>query len=190
MIYNEFLGIVGTNVNLVGKVNLALSVKETYRPMSKVIIEAANITLLSDAEVSAGYTLLHANETILMEEGAKIFSLRKNTCNIDSSSSSKDLFVCIKPNTLENTLTENLVTVNFREQFPKQDKLETFSSVLTGLMHNYTTYLISYKEIGLYSALVEGPRIGICTTNLTLVDSSIETSGHGCLGDEGLGRGR
>ena len=29
MIYNEFLGIVGTNINLVGKVNLALRVKET-----------------------------------------------------------------------------------------------------------------------------------------------------------------
>ena len=76
---------------------------ESYGPKSKVIIEAANITLYSGAEVNSGYTLLSANETIQMMEGTKIASLRENTCNMDPHSS--DLFVCIKPYSLKDELT-------------------------------------------------------------------------------------
>ena len=109
--YHEFLGIVGTNVNLVGEVTLAASVKDAYKPQSKVIIEAANITLFSDAHVSAGYTLMHANHTLELMEGAKISTLRENTCNTDRFS--KDLFTCIKPNSLEDALTQTMITANF-----------------------------------------------------------------------------
>ena len=56
-------------------------------------------------------------------------------------------------------------------------------------MHNYTTYLVANQKIEMQATAVEGPRIGICTTELTMVDSKIEASGHGCVSDEGLGHG-
>ena len=94
--YKEFLGIEGVNVNIVGRFDLAPDLKDSYKPQSKVILGAANITLYGTAEVKAGYTLMHANETLLMLEGAKVSSLRENTCNVDEDS--KDLFVCIARN--------------------------------------------------------------------------------------------
>ena len=70
ILYKEFFGIEGNNVELIGKIDVAPQVKSTYLPLSKVIVGAANITLFGTAEVKAGYTLLHANTTLLMLEGS------------------------------------------------------------------------------------------------------------------------
>ena len=64
ILYHQFIAVQGANINLVGEMKLASNVMESYGPRSKVIIEAANITLYSGAEVNAGYTLLSANETL------------------------------------------------------------------------------------------------------------------------------
>ena len=57
-------------------------------------------------------------------------------------------------------------------------------------MHNYTTYLVANEQVILNSASIEGPRIGICTTNFTMLDSELNATGKGCMGDEGLSRGK
>ena len=56
-------------------------------------------------------------------------------------------------------------------------------------MHNYTNYLLANNQINLYGASVTGTRIGMCSTNLTMIDTSIDVSGRGCDGDEGSGAG-
>ena len=178
ILYKEFFGIEGNNVELIGKIDVAPDTKPTYLPLSKVIIGAANITLFGTAEVKAGYTLLHANETLLMLEGSRIASLKENTCNEDAKS--KDLFRCMERNSLLTNLTDDSLTAAFQKQFPRTEKLATFHSVLMDLMQNYTTYMISYGELSLFGADVSGPRIGICASNVTMVDTAIDASGFGC----------
>jgi len=109
--YREFFGIEGANVNIIGNIDLADGLKDSYKPHSKVIIGAANITLFGTAKIKAGYTLLHANETLLMLEGSKVKSLRSNTCNVDEKS--KDLFVCIKRNSLLDELDSHYLATTF-----------------------------------------------------------------------------
>lgn len=133
------------------------------------MVEAANITIFSESVVSAGYTLLEANDTVEMMEGSRVDSLRENSCNVDRFS--QDLFLCFDKTTLDSNLTEALVSANFQKQFHTQDKIPTFRSVMTGLTKNYTTYIVAYNHVRLNSAQVSGPRIGICTTNLTLINS-------------------
>ena len=60
---------------------------------------------------------------------------------------------------------------------------------MAGVMHNYTTYLTANGQIRLFDADIAGPRIGLCSTNITLIDTKIDVSGRGCEGDQGLGRG-
>ena len=38
-------------------------------------------------------------------------------------------------------------------------------------------------------SVVSAPRIGFCSQNITLVNTSIDTSGFGCSSDQGLGKG-
>lgn len=151
-------------------------------------MEGQNVTLFADAEVQGGYTLFHANRTLQLMEGSKVRSYRENTCNLDVNAT--DMFVCIERNSLQEELTPEYLTDRFNKQFPHQEKLPTFTSVLSGLMHNYTNYFISNNELLLLSTMIEGPRIGVCATNITMQDSSINASGHGCMGDEGIGRGQ
>ena len=105
------MGIEGNNVELIGKIDLSPEVKSTYQPISKVIVGAANITLFGTAEVKAGYTLLHANETLLLLEGSRIASLRESTCNEDIKS--KDLFRCLERNSMLSNLTDETLTKAF-----------------------------------------------------------------------------
>ena len=111
IVYKEFFGIEGNNIDLIGKIDVSADLKPTYLPLTKVIIGAANITLFGTAEVNAGYTLLHSNETVMMLEGSRIASLRENTCNEDTQS--KDLFRCIERNSRLNNLTDESLTKAF-----------------------------------------------------------------------------
>lgn len=90
---------------------MAPLVKPTYHPVSKVVIGAANITFFGTAQVKAGYTLLHANETLLMLDGSRVESLRSNTCN--ENKRSKDLFRCIERNSLLQNLTSDVLSSSF-----------------------------------------------------------------------------
>ena len=56
-------------------------------------------------------------------------------------------------------------------------------------MTNYTTFLIANDQMNILKSSIEGPRIGLCATNMTLAESKVDASGHGCLSDEGLGAG-
>ena len=82
-------------------------------------------------------------------EGSSIISLRENTCNLDSNT--KDLYICFPSNSLDDKLTNNLIAKNYESQFPSQfttdEDKDGISFVLTGLMHNYTTYLVANEHI-------------------------------------------
>ena len=186
--YREFFGVSGTNVNLVGKIHLAAEYTHKYAWQSKVIIKASNITMFQDAEIFGGYNLLHAKETLQMIEGSKIRSLRNNTCNLNPET--HDMFKCIDKVPLDLNLTSAYIEEQYLKQFPNSERLEDFDTVLHGLLTNYTTYLAADQQVILKDAAVEGPRIGICTTNLTMIDSELNASGKGCKADEGLSRGR
>ena len=123
-----------------------------------------------------------------MIEGSKIRSLRNNTCNVDPHT--PDLFKCIDKVPLNLELTTQSIEEQYLKQFPNSERFEDFDTVLHGLLTNYTTYLVADKQVLIKSASIEGPRIGICTTNLTMIDSELNASGKGCKSDEGLGRGK
>ena len=151
IMYKEFLGIqaYNTSVSLLGTVNLGPSVKDSYKPHSKVIVQAANITVVD--EINASYTFMHSNETLMLLDGAKINSLSENTCNLEINS--KDLFVCIERNSLLQNITEESVTTAFAKQYHTRDNNQAnFSNVLTGLKHNFTTYLLSNNEVKMFGA--------------------------------------
>ena len=86
-------------------------------------------------------------------------------------------------------MTTNHVEDRYRKQFPNMEIRNGFYSVLNGLMTNYTTFLIANDQMNIVKSSIEGPRIGLCATNMTLAESNINASGHGCLADEGLGAG-
>lgn len=39
------------------------------------------------------------------------------------------------------------------------------------------------------NSVVTGPRIGVCTPDLTMLFSQLNTSGQGCPSNQGLGKG-
>lgn len=186
--YREMFGIVGQNINLVGKIHLAAEFTHNYAWQSKVIMSGQNITLFNEAEIFGGYNLLHANHTIELLTGSKILSLRNNTCNTDVES--KEMFRCIDKYSLEQALSQEYLLDRYTDQFPGVTKYEGIDTMLHGLLTNYTTYLAANERVLVTSAAIEGPRIGICTTNFTMIDSQLEASGKGCLGDEGLHKGK
>ena len=49
--------------------------------------------------------------------------------------------------------------------------------------------LIINDQMNIVKSSIEGARIGLCATNMTLAESKIDATGHGCLADEGLGAG-
>ena len=151
------------------------------------MIESDTISVTENAVIRGGYTLLHAEDTLQLWEGSTIESLRENTCNMETRS--KELFDCVARYSDQTQLTTEYFTERFQKLYPREQTLATFTSVMTGLMYNYTNYLVANNEVRLINSRVEGPRIGICSTNLVLKDSILQASGHGCLGDEGLGRG-
>ena len=59
----------------------------------------------------------------------------------------------------------------------------------SGLVHNYTTYLLSLGDTKLKGATIEGPRLGLCSADVKIEDSLIDTSGKGCPSDYGIGKG-
>ena len=82
--YSEYIGISGQHLNIWGKVKLADSIGPEYGPQTKVAINAHNITLSGqNAEVQAGYSIMHAKSTLDIKDGAKIVSLRQNACNVE-----------------------------------------------------------------------------------------------------------
>ena len=186
--FKEFIGIQGKNVDLIGKIDLGPNVKDSYRPLSKVVVTAGNVTLYGTAEIRAGYTLLQANATLTLLEGSRVASLVENTCNVDVGAS--EVFSCFASNSLQTELTADSIREAYKTQFSTTDNQTDFSTVLTGLRRNYTAYLVSYGRIKMFETYVNGPRIGICTVNLTLFNTAIDTSGQGCPSDSGLARGR
>ena len=83
--FSEYLGISGEHLNIFGKIKLADSIGPEYGPQSKVAINAQNITISGEnAEVQAGYTIMHAKDKLDISEGVKIVSLRPNACNTES----------------------------------------------------------------------------------------------------------
>lgn len=50
-------------------------------------------------------------------------------------------------------------------------------------------YLFSIGSINIQDAKINGPRVGICSNEVTLQDSIVNTDGRGCKRDQGLGAG-
>lgn len=78
---------------------------------SYLILDSNSLFLHEKAVLTAGFTLLQANDTIESEAGARIVSLENNTCNVDEQFS--DPFSCVPLLTLQDSLTVESFLSNF-----------------------------------------------------------------------------
>jgi hypothetical protein len=167
------------------------SLEDGFKKEAKILLEGENINLFSKADVSAGYTLIQADMDITMDDGAKITSTQKNSCNTNKASN--ELFQCIRPNSLSDKFSLEDYMEVFNEQFPGVDRekdIERFNDTLTYILRNYTVFMLSFNDIKLSSGRIEAPRIGICSNTLTMEKSLVTTSEHGCESDDGFGKGK
>jgi hypothetical protein len=54
---------------------------------------------------------------------------------------------------------------------------------------NFNVYLVSFGEISLVDFNLTGPKVGMCAPIISIVQSTINTSGKGCNNGTGLGKG-
>ena len=68
--------------------------------------------MTENAIIRGGYTLLHAEDSLQLWEGAVVESLRENTCNEETRS--RDLFDCVPQFTLQEQMTTEFLTERFQ----------------------------------------------------------------------------
>ncbi|TNV88047.1 hypothetical protein FGO68_gene7075 [Halteria grandinella] len=119
---------------------------------------------------------------------SEIDSVTQNTCNMKKPQEDT-LFYCIKKGSLDRDITEAKFLKAFRQQYPGLGDVSRINDTFKHIEQNYTTYIVSYGQIGMLESKISGPRIGTCSTNLVLKNSTLDTSGRGCPTDTGLGKG-
>jgi len=54
---------------------------------------------------------------------------------------------------------------------------------------NFSVYIMAFNDISMVDSQISGPRIGLCTTDISVYGSTISTDRKGCLSETGLGAG-
>lgn len=191
VLFKQFFGIKAAEIDLDGKIWVDDTFSDGYREQSKILLEGENVNFFSRADIHAGFTLIQANKDITMDEGAKITSTQRFSCNTNKASN--ELFQCIRRNSLSDTFTLDEYMDVFHEQFPsliRERAINRFNDTLTYILRNYTVFMLSFNDIKMDGAKIEAPRIGICSNTLTMDRAQITASEHGCESDDGFGKGK
>lgn len=156
--------------------------------------ESENLNIFPGVTIDSGFHLLHANETLKIQEGANITSKKHYSCNTEPRMA--DQFTCMPKNAPKaDKLDYDTILNRFHEQFPTYGgSAEAFEHLLLenlwgGLSSNYSTYILALGEADITGANISGSRIGLCAANAELIDSKFDTSERGCPPDMGLGKG-
>jgi hypothetical protein len=56
-------------------------------------------------------------------------------------------------------------------------------------MNKWNVYMLALGELEIKDSKIDGPRIGLCSTQIDIIKTNIDASHKGCQHDSGLGRG-
>jgi hypothetical protein len=75
---------------------------------------------------------------------------------------------------------------SFNTQYPKALKNgaqinETFKYI----NQNFSAYLLAYGTLNIADSKISGPRVGLCSTDVVLDASTLDSTGKGCQADKG-----
>ena len=147
--------------------------------------------VMPGVEIFSGFTLLYAENTVEMMEGSKLKSSKRTMCNLNKHA--HDMYTCLGKNALKaDKIEKETVLKRFEKMYPSYDTSKAvfdMHNMWTGLHANYSSYVMALGDAKLSGASIEGPRIGLCAANVEMTDSLLQTSGHGCVSDFGLGSG-
>jgi|Transcript_22052 hypothetical protein len=191
MFFKEFLAVRGKNVNLIGDVRVPTSFNDREKVMSNFIVEAENLKVHQNVNLESGFHFLYANNTLELEKGSKLLSLRNHMCNLHANA--RDMYTCMHERALpaERLDLEEMI-MRYNKQYPGSQAggdAHTLENLWDTLRTNYSSYLVSLGELKTLGAHIEGPRVGICASHAQIKDTLIHTSGHGCPSDYGFGKG-
>lgn len=188
VLFRSIFGIRGQEIELNGRLGLPEHAPKRFLPKTTAMIKIDRTMILgSRANIQSGRILMQANGTIMSEPGFKMNSYIKNTCNTRPKTT---LFTCVPEKTLIDEFSHQTYLTAFNAQFKKGKKQVTrIDQVIRTVFHNYTVYIVSFKDLRLIGANITAPRIGICSPHITLANSNLDVSERGCPSHTGRGFG-
>eukprot|EP00347_Sterkiella_histriomuscorum_P018113 403346737 len=151
-----------------------------FKTNSSVIIEKESV-------VNAKKIFISSQSTVKIDSNAQINIKEENSCNKDESSYS-DIFQCIPRTSIDRNIDESEFLERYSQRF-SQNNITDISQTYETLNQNFSIYVFAANQILLQQSSILSPRIGLCSTQVKLIDSQVDTSTRGCLSDQGLGSG-
>ena len=173
-----------------GKISMMSDTPHHYTKNTTVkIVASDNIYFRGTASIEAGNIMVYANGTVASGDGFNITSTMPNTCNqVDGTYRGDDIFTCMPYKSLDLTLDPKSFLAAYNNQF--NHTMRIVDHIVSVAANNYTVYVVGFKSIDLSGSTITGSRIGMCSPDVDLYMTNLDSAGMGCRSDHGIGRGR
>jgi hypothetical protein len=161
--------------------------------VSTIQMYAKTIWLESEADIQASSIFLYANDSVKMGDGVSIKSKAGNECTTDATGNT-DLYSCMPSDYEDSSLTSLRLLDYFNMQYNLHPTTPGYATqpqdMYSKIMKKWNVYILAMENIhSNYSATIKGPRVGLCSNFINLVDTKVSANGRGCTAGKGLGAG-
>ena len=135
------------------------------------------------AKLEAGKIFMYANDSLTIEKDVKINSLIENECHVRDTE--YDLYKCTSEDNLiandATTLEFDTLISFYNEQFQITDTSDSkyarhARDLAHYIMNKWNIYILTLGSLEVTGSYIQGPRIGLCASDVNVYDSDIDAS--------------
>ena len=155
---------------------------------TKFILSGDSLLIENNTSIKSAFTFLHAKGDLIIRDGVEISSYIKHSCA--TAYDVPVMFSCVPA----KDLVPKVTTTNFMKEYQRQFDTPTMPTIIEHttyhLAQGYTVYMLAEEQLSIESSSVQGPRLGLCASDIDIVDSVLNAAEQGCARGMGIGHGK
>ena len=152
----------------------------------RMTVVSDELLIHEDVELRAPNIFLYANDSLTINSGVRIQSLKAWSCNTRSHLEWIPKFFKCMSNDFEKQTIDYQYFIDYYNSI-HSPIVSNITMMIPTISYWWNVYIMTHGQLTIHGSKILGPKIGLCGGDITLVDTLVDTSWKGCQHDMGIG---